>query len=144
MLTSQENTCARVIFLFMFSCEFCETSNNNFTEWNRTPPGARNRSISSYQRRSIKKAVLKNLTIFTGKHLCWSLFLINFIKKRLQDRYFAENIVTYYEEHLRTKVGKVSYSTKVRRSHWYIFWKVVVWKLRSQYCIKCYYGGSRG
>ena len=24
----------------------------------------------------MKKGVLKNFTIFTGKHLCWSLFLI--------------------------------------------------------------------
>ena len=32
-------------------------------------------SRSSRRRCSIKKAVLKNFTIFTGKHLCWSLFL---------------------------------------------------------------------
>ena len=25
-----------------------------------------------------KKIVLKHFTIFTGKHLCWSLFLMNF------------------------------------------------------------------
>ena len=31
----------------------------------------------SYQRCSIKKAVLKNLAILIAKHLCWSLFLIN-------------------------------------------------------------------
>ena len=41
----------------------------------------------------LKKSVLKNFTNYTGKHLCWSLFLIklqtcNFIKKRLQHRYF--------------------------------------------------------
>ena len=29
---------------------------------------------------SVKKVVLKNFAIFTGKHLCWSLFLIKFIK----------------------------------------------------------------
>ena len=44
-------------------------------------------SRSSRRRCSIKKAVLKNFTIFTGKHLCWSLFLTklqacNFIPKR--------------------------------------------------------------
>ena len=38
-------------------------------------------------------SVLKNVTIFTGKHLCCSLFLMkvvacNFIKKRLQRRIF--------------------------------------------------------
>ena len=39
---------------------------------------------SSRRRCSIEKAALKNLAIFTGKHLCWSLFLTkvcNFIKK---------------------------------------------------------------
>ena len=35
---------------------------------------------------------LKNLAIFTGKHLCWRYFLINFIKKRLQHRCFPVNI----------------------------------------------------
>ena len=35
---------------------------------------------------------LKNLAIFTGKHLCWRFFLINVIKKRLQHRCFPVNI----------------------------------------------------
>ena len=35
---------------------------------------------------------LKNLAIFTGKHLCWRFFLINSIKKRLQHRCFPVNI----------------------------------------------------
>ena len=34
-------------------------------------------SRSSHQRCSIEKAVLKNFAIFTGKHLCWSLLLID-------------------------------------------------------------------
>ena len=38
------------------------------------------------------KAVLKNLAIFAGKRLCWSPFLIKFIKKRLQHRCFPVNI----------------------------------------------------
>ena len=37
---------------------------------------------------SIKKAVLKKFAIFTGKRLCWSLF-VSFIKKRLQNRCFT-------------------------------------------------------
>ena len=55
-----------------------------------------------------KKAVHKNLAIFTEKHLRWSLFLNknvglqswNFIKKRLQHRFFPVNIAKF----LRTPV----------------------------------------
>ena len=32
---------------------------------------------SSHWRCSVKKGVLKNFANFTGKYLCWSLFLIN-------------------------------------------------------------------
>ena len=47
---------------------------------------------------------LKNLAIFTGKHLCWRLVLINFIKKRPQHRCFPANIAkclstAFYIEH---------------------------------------------
>ena len=53
-----------------------------------------------HQRCSLEKTSLKNFAIFTGKHLCRSLFLIklqinfliNFIKKRLQHRCFSVNI----------------------------------------------------
>ena len=34
----------------------------------------------------------KNLAIFTGKYLCWSFVIINFIKKILQHRCFPVNI----------------------------------------------------
>ena len=34
---------------------------------------------SSHRRCSIKKAVLKNFAIFTGKHLRWSFFLIKLV-----------------------------------------------------------------
>ena len=47
---------------------------------------------SSYQRCSMKKGVLTNLTKFTGKHLCQSLF---FIKKRLWHRCFSVNFVKF-------------------------------------------------
>ena len=47
--------------------------------------------------------VLNNLAIFTGKNLCWSLFLIKFqdwrptflFKKRLEGRCFSVNIATF-------------------------------------------------
>ena len=47
-----------------------------------------------------EKAILKHLVIIKGKHLCWGLFFnkvaghqtCNFIKKRLQHRYFLADI----------------------------------------------------
>ena len=51
----------------------------------------------SHLKCSIKKTIVKNSTIFTGKHLCWSLFSpvlesLQFIKKRLQRWCFPVNI----------------------------------------------------
>ena len=62
-----------------------------------------------------KTGVSRNVTIFRGKHLCWSLFLIklqawDFIstlsQKRLQHKCFPENIAkilqtTFFIEHLQ-------------------------------------------
>ena len=61
---------------------------------------------SSHRRCSINKAVFKNSAIFTGKHLCWSIFLIKqIIKIRLQHRDFPGNIAKF----LRTPVLKNIY-----------------------------------
>ena len=46
-----------------------------------------------------KKSVLKSFAIFTRKHMCCSLFGVfgvNFIKKRLQHRYFPVNIKKFF------------------------------------------------
>ena len=45
-----------------------------------------------------KIGVLKYLVILREKHLCWDLFLINFVKKRLQHRYFPVNIEKILEQ----------------------------------------------
>ena len=58
---------------------------------------------SSHWRCSIKKVVLKNFAIFTGKQQCWSLFLNknaslqywSFIRMRLQCRCFPMNIASF-------------------------------------------------
>ena len=47
---------------------------------------------NSRSQKFYKINALKNLAIFTGKHLCWRFLLINLIKKRLQDRCFPVNI----------------------------------------------------
>ena len=61
-------------------------------------------SESSHRRYSVKINVLNNFTNFTGKHLCWSLFLIkkNFIKKRVQHRCFSARFGNF----LRTSILK--------------------------------------
>ena len=59
---------------------------------------------SSHRRCSIK-SVLKNFANFTGKHLCWSLFLL-----KLQ-------AYTYFEEHLRT-AAPVSITNQYRHQYY--------------------------
>ena len=64
---------------------------------------------SSHRRYSVKEGGLKNFAHFTGKHLCWSLFLIKlplaciFIKKRLQHSCFPVK----FEKFLRTPILKI-------------------------------------
>ena len=69
-----------------------------------------------------KKGVLKNFAHFTGKHLCWSLFLIQLqvfrpatlLKRDSNAGAFLRNLKifksTYFEEYLRTTASVVSFS----------------------------------
>ena len=58
---------------------------------------------NSHRRCSIKKGVLKNLTKFTEKYLCWSLYFnkvvgltpATLLKKRLQHRCFPVNFANF-------------------------------------------------
>ena len=76
---------------------------------------------SSHRRCSVKKGFPKNLANFTGKHLCWSLFLIKLQAFRcipvkfacvfLLTQVFSCEICqifqnTYFEEHLQTTASK--------------------------------------
>ena len=69
---------------------------------------------SSYPRCFVKKNVLKYLTNFTGRHLCWILFLIIltllYWKANLTQTFYCKICEvfndTYYEEHLRTTASK--------------------------------------
>ena len=67
---------------------------NNFTFLKKYRNSHR-RCRSSHQRYSVRKGVLKNFAYFTGKQLCWSLFLwscrppaCKFFIKRLQHKCF--------------------------------------------------------
>ena len=59
----------KMYVLLVLSCEFCIICQSSL--FSRAPPGR-----SSHWRCSMKRAALKNFAIFTGKHLCWSLFLM--------------------------------------------------------------------
>ena len=70
---------------------------------------SRLKSVSSIEDDYLEAAggVLKNFVIFTGKHLCWSLFLIKlqaykFIEKRLQHWCFP----MHAKKFLRTPILK--------------------------------------
>ena len=87
---------------------------------------------SSHWRCSTKKAILGHFVIFTGKHLCWGLFFTkvaghqacNFVKKRLQHRYFLANIRKFIRRPILKNICK--------RLH---FWKVFnenVFQIRNQ------------
>ena len=56
---------------------------------------------SSRRRCSVKIGVLKNFANFTGKHLCWGLFLI-----KLQDLQAFRT--PFFEEHLQTAASVLS------------------------------------
>ena len=63
---------------------------------------------SSHQRCSVKKGVLKNFANFTGKHLCWSLFLKKFIPSQVFSCDTCEMFKNaYFEEHLLTTAFEV-------------------------------------
>ena len=76
---------------------------------------------SSHWRCSIKKAILKNFVIFTGKYLCRGLFFnkvanhqaCNFIKKRLQHRYYIVNIGKFIRRPILKNISKQLHCWKV-------------------------------
>ena len=62
----------------------------------------------------MKKAILKHFVIFTGKQLCRGLFFekvaghqaCNFIKKRLQHRYYLANIGKFIRRPILKNISK--------------------------------------
>ena len=68
----------------------------------------------------------KNFAIFTGKHMCWSLFF-NFIEKRLQHRCFPVNI------------GKFLKNLFWRTSAYACFWRDFrKWLIRTFFLESCF------
>ena len=80
----------------------------------------------SHQKCSVKKGVLKNFSIFTEKHLCWSLFLIKLqvfraaaLLKRDSNTGFFLWILPNFQKHLfwRTPVNGCLYQRKTCRKN---------------------------
>ena len=80
---------------------------------------------SSHQRWSVKRGALKNFANFTGKHLCWSLFLtmlqsfnpVTFFKRDSNTGILLQSLGnfynTYFEEPLRTTASVSRFSSSV-------------------------------
>ena len=78
---------------------------------------------SSLLQMLFKIDVLKNFTYFTGKHLCWSLFLINLQAwRRLQHRCFPVKFATFLKTPSFTEDLWWLLLNKPRRSLWFIVW----------------------
>ena len=65
----------------------------------------------------MKKAVLKDFAIFTGKHLCWNLFLIMF-HKNITSNEKRSNSYTVYIKLLPTN-NKYFFRTTARLYSYY-------------------------
>ena len=84
---------------------------------------------------SVKRGVPKNFTIFTGKHLCWSLFLIN-LPKGLQLQWketstlvfscaYCEIFKNTYFEYLRTAVSERLRFYIFKNGKWTLFLQAI-------------------
>ena len=91
--------------------------------------------------------VLKNFAMFTGKHLCWSLFFnkyaglkaCNFIKKRLQHRFFPVKFAKilrtpFFTEHVRWLLLEISHELSL-----YCIWEQWMVSFRGTYWLTSVY-----
>ena len=94
---------------------------------------------SSHRGCSIKKAILKHLVIFTRKYLRGDLFFnkvaghqaCNFIKKRLQHKYYLANIVKFIRRPILKSISERCENVFQIRSEFSKrnYWWLAVWKV---------------
>ena len=93
--------------------------------------------LNSRSQMFFKTGVLKNFTIFTGKHLCWSLFSIksqdwrlpSSLKKTLQHRCFPMNITRFIKTALLWNTCSLYFS-----EIWYLVLGITYAKVIFWYC----------
>ena len=103
---------------------------------------------NSHQRCSVKKGLLKNFANFTGKHLCWSLFLIELLDfiKTLSKRDSNTGVFLWNVKFLKTLILKniferllfltYQFSRVIPGISWALFTRIMkgyFFKLCSQY-----------
>ena len=111
---------SRQQILFLLNLVFITTVASVFV-----PGSFENTLWSSHWSCSVKKGVLRNFANFTVKHQCWSLSLIDFIKKRLQHKCFPVDLRNFLIWSLRLLLKPVLSSglpfliTYTSDSNWY-------------------------
>ena len=75
-------------------------------------------AVVAVLQRSYKTSVLKKFAIFAGKNLCQSLFLVNFVKRRLQFscEYCKIFKNSFFIEHLRWLLLQVLHKKEVPKN----------------------------
>ena len=90
-----------------------------------------------------KKAVLKDFSIFKGKHLCWSLFLIKFLVFRstiLLERYSNTGAIFTFLWILRNFYKLLVWRKSINGCFWIMSSQIfhpLIWRLQSR-CYKCF------
>ena len=100
-----------IFFLFLFlrkfsvqsPCFVFEKMSSSIPIWLAMLLAHVEKSSNSHSQMFYKTGALKHFVIFTGKNLCWNLFLIKFqdwrpaslFKKRFQRRRFSSNIAKF-------------------------------------------------
>ena len=97
----------------------CMFLQNRFMEERSIPDKLRSSRLQMF----FKIGVLETFTDFTGKHLCWSLFLIklqayacNFIKRRIQNKCFPVKFAKFLKTpFLQNSSGSCFHKLKDRK-----------------------------
>ena len=102
------------------------------------------RNAEAVVRRGSSEEVPKNFAMFTGKHLCWSLFLIKIIKNRLQHRCFPVKFPKFlrtisFTEDMQWLLLEISHELSLYCicGRWMVSFRGTYW-FPSSFCCVCF------